>query len=86
MGLKGKQSSQAHLIDFGLSKRFFDIRRNIHIPYRKDKSLIGTARFCSIHSHLGEELSRRDDMEALSYMMVYFLTGSLPWMSVKIST
>lgn len=79
MGLKGKSSSIAHLIDYGLSKRYYDNRWNVHIPYRKDKHLMGTARFASIHSHLGEELSRRDDMEALCYMMIYFYNGGLPW-------
>ena len=83
MGIKGKASSNSYLIDFGLSKRYYDQIRNIHIPYRKDKNIIGTARFCSIHSHLGEELSRRDDLEALSYIMIYFYTGSLPWQSLQ---
>ncbi len=82
MGLKGKSSSMVYLIDFGLSKRYFDLRWNVHIPYRKDKHLMGTARFASIHSHMGEELSRRDDLEALSYIMLYFINGSLPWQSI----
>jgi hypothetical protein len=43
---------------------------------------MGTARFASIHSHLGEELSRRDDLEALCYIMLYFFNGSLPWQSI----
>jgi serine/threonine protein kinase len=59
--------------------------KGTHIPYRNDKALTGTARYASIHSHLGEELSRRDDLEALGYMMVYFFTGELPWQDVKTS-
>lgn len=79
MGLKGKPSNIVHIIDFGLSKRFKDPRTNRHIEYRKDKTLSGTLRYTSIHSHLGEELSRRDDLESLGYIMIYFFKGELPW-------
>ena len=75
MGLKGKQSQSVYLIDFGLSKKYRDSRKNQHIGYWNDKHLIGTARYASIHSHLGEELSRRDDLEALGYILLYFFLG-----------
>ena len=74
MGLKDK-SHVAYIVDYGLAKRFYDPKAKTHIPYRNDKSLTGTARYASIHAHLGEELSRRDDLEALGFVMLYFYKG-----------
>jgi len=42
-----------HLIDFGLAKKYRDSRTGQHIAYRENKNLTGTARYASIHTHLG---------------------------------
>jgi len=81
MGLYNKKSI-VYICDFGLCKKFRD-QNGKHIPFKDGRSLTGTARYASIYSHFGYELSRRDDLESLAYSLIYFSRGSLPWMGIK---
>lgn len=82
MGLEGN-SHIVHLVDMGLVKRVFDPDTLTHIPYCSGKSLTGTASYASVHAHQGEELSRRDDLEALGYVLIYMLNGHLMWQNMN---
>jgi serine/threonine protein kinase len=76
LGLKNK-SNQIYIIDFGFCKTF--LNNNKHIDMKKTSSLIGSNNFASINAHEFNELSRRDDLESLGYMLVYFYIGNLMW-------
>lgn len=82
--LIGLNNNQIHLIDFGLCKLYVDKNHN-HIKYKENNKLIGTIRYCSINSHNGLELSRRDDLESIGYVLIYLAKGYLPWQSLIFS-
>jgi casein kinase 1, alpha len=52
MGI-GRHCNKLFIIDFGLAKKYRDSRTRIHIPYRDNKNLTGTARYASINAHMG---------------------------------
>jgi serine/threonine protein kinase len=74
-----------HIIDLGLCKEYLDKNQN-HIPFAEGKGITGTARYMSINNHLGREQGRRDDLEAVGYLLIYFFKGHLPWMGLTAKT
>ena len=72
-----------YIIDFGLSKKYRSDRTGNHIQFCITKKMNGTARYASTNSLRGVEISRRDDLECLAYMIIYFIMKKLPWQGVK---
>jgi serine/threonine protein kinase len=73
---------EVFLIDYGLAKGFVETDKKTHTPFAQKKSLKGTVRYSSINTHLGIDQSRRDDMQSLGYIILYMMTGSLPWQNL----
>lgn len=77
---QGKKANIIYLIDFGLTKRYIEAKSGKHITFKENKGIIGTLKFLSLNGHMGNEHSRRDDLEAFGNILCYFLTkGNLPW-------
>ncbi|XP_050535172.1 casein kinase I-like [Daktulosphaira vitifoliae] len=68
-----------YLIDFGLANEYINSDTRSHISCNDNVGLIGTAKFMSINAHRQIEQSRRDDLESIGYMLLYFIKGKLPW-------
>lgn len=81
MGI-GNKCNTVFLADYGLAKRYRNSMGK-HIKFRDDKCLTGTARYASVNTHYGAEQSRRDDLESLGYVLLYFMKGKLPWQNLK---
>jgi serine/threonine protein kinase len=73
IGLNNKIKS-IYLIDFGFCKTYSLQNTNL-----KTNSLIGSPMYASINAHKLLDLTRRDDLESLGYMLAYFYLGSLEW-------
>ena len=76
---RGDKSKYLYLLDFGLSKKYRSSSTLKHYQLIKGKKLTGTARYASINALNGITQSRRDDLEAIGYVLMYFLLGKLPW-------
>ena len=81
---RGEKKKYIYILDFGLAKKYRSSRTLEHYPIVKNKNLIGTARYASINALNGLTQSRRDDLEAIGYVLMYFLRGRLPWQGIPV--
>eukprot|EP00340_Litonotus_pictus_P008426 CAMPEP_0170523294 /NCGR_PEP_ID=MMETSP0209-20121228/8731_1 /TAXON_ID=665100 ORGANISM="Litonotus pictus, Strain P1" /NCGR_SAMPLE_ID=MMETSP0209 /ASSEMBLY_ACC=CAM_ASM_000301 /LENGTH=412 /DNA_ID=CAMNT_0010811313 /DNA_START=25 /DNA_END=1263 /DNA_ORIENTATION=- len=81
--LESLNEKTVYIIDFGLSKEYIDFNTQEHLPFKDGRRFIGTPRYASIGTHLGYRQSRRDDLESIAYILIYFILGELPWQGIK---
>jgi len=81
---RGVNEKKIYIIDFGLAKKYYSVSKAQHIKFCTGKHLIGTARYCGRNAHRGYEQGRRDDIESIGYVLMYFLLGVLPWQGLKV--
>ena len=86
MGQEQQTLPLIYLVDYGLARVFQDVHTSDHLPLTTGQPFVGTATFASVNTHKGITLSRRDDLESLSYVLLYLLRGSLPWQTIKAET
>ena len=80
---RGNNSHIVYILDFGLSKKYWSSKKNKHIQFSTNKKLTGTARYASVNALSGYEQGRRDDLESIGYVIMYFIRGTLPWQGLK---
>lgn len=79
---RNELGKQLFIIDFGFCKTFMNQDQETHNIIKKTNSLIGSLTYASVYAHDFFDLSRRDDLESLGYMLIYFLLGELEWQNV----
>uniref|UniRef100_UPI0037E71B44 serine/threonine-protein kinase VRK1 n=1 Tax=Semicossyphus pulcher TaxID=241346 RepID=UPI0037E71B44 len=77
--LSHSDPNQVYLVDYGLAYRYAP--DSVLKEYKEDPKRChdGTIEFTSIDAHKGATACRRSDLEILSYCMVQWLCGRLPW-------
>ena len=76
--LLSEDNKSIYLIDFGFCKKYLLNDDKTHMPLRTGKSVIGSINYMSLNIHNGVEPSRRDDLESIGYMMLFFLRITYP--------
>lgn len=80
VGNRGEES-KIYIIDFGLARKYVESDGK-HVAFCSGKSFAGTARYGSISALQGNQQSRKDDLEAIGYVLIYLCKGTLPWVGL----
>ncbi|OMJ75036.1 hypothetical protein SteCoe_25918 [Stentor coeruleus] len=70
-----------YLTSFKLSSKYINTKNGRHIPIGKSSTSIKKTVYSSLNLMNRISLSRRDDIESIAYLLIYFTTGTLPWIT-----
>jgi len=71
------------LIDFGLVQLFRNPATFLHSSYTMGHSIVSTIRFASVNGQQGYAQSHHDNLESLTYTIIYLACRSLPWAACR---
>ena len=75
-----------YLQNFYLCEKYKSDTTNKHAKLTLSNKIVGTQRYGSIDALKGLRQGRKDDLESLCYMLIYFFLGKLPWQDIKAET
>ena len=75
-----------YLQNFYLCEKFKSSTTNKHAKLTLTNKIVGTERYGSVDALRGLRQGRKDDLESLCYMLIYFFLGKLPWQDIKAET
>ncbi|KIJ15696.1 hypothetical protein PAXINDRAFT_11296 [Paxillus involutus ATCC 200175] len=84
--LPGQQTNQLCLFDFSLTQLYRDPRTYSHVPFVSGHPLSTILPFASLNHHSGNQLSHRDGLESLTYLLLYLACSSLPWIDTNVTS
>ena len=67
------------IIDFGLVQLFHNPATYLHVPFTASHLIVGTLPFASVNGQQGNSQSCCDDLESLTYTIIYSALSDLPW-------
>ena len=74
---RGSQADKLYVNDLMQSASY--IKKGSHVPKELAKQRVPIHQFMSYNRLAGYEPSRRDDVESVILLLVYFRRGKLPW-------
>ena len=80
---RNNDNKRIYIVDFGFCKAY--LINGHHVPERKTHGMIGSLTYASLNTHSLTELSRRDDLESLGYLLANLYLGELPWQDIHAS-
>ncbi|CDW83244.1 serine threonine protein kinase [Stylonychia lemnae] len=77
-----RDNKHVYIVDFGLAKKHLDDNK-VPMPQRRKADFRGTVSFASLNAHNNIDLSRRDDLWSLYFVILDFLNEKLKWREQK---